>query len=123
MIRSLLLAATAGLIAAPLGAGTPSVPEYPKTYAQDLTETIFGEEVADPYRWLEDDRSLETGEWVKTQNKVTFGYLEKIPYRQELKERPVGFSFMKSQRLGMVQAFDTIKYNFPVYINIFISGG
>ncbi|TQV75178.1 S9 family peptidase [Aliikangiella marina] len=60
---------------------------YPQTKKGDVVDTYFGTEIADPYRWLEDDRSLETGEWVKTQNKVTFGYLEKIPYRQELKER------------------------------------
>jgi prolyl oligopeptidase len=43
--------------------------------------------VPDPYRWLEDDNSEETKAWVEAQNKVTFGYLEKIPYRQKLKSR------------------------------------
>ena len=38
-------------------------------------------------RWLEDDHSEGTGEWVKAQNEVTFNYLNKIPYREELKER------------------------------------
>lgn len=60
---------------------------YPETKKGDTVDTYFGTEVPDPYRWLEDDRSLETGEWVKTQNKVTFGYLEKIPYREQLKSR------------------------------------
>ena len=41
----------------------------------------------DPYRWLENDTSQEVKEWVKKQNKVTFNYLEKIPYRQKLKNR------------------------------------
>ncbi|WP_196137216.1 prolyl oligopeptidase family protein [Aliikangiella sp. G2MR2-5] len=60
---------------------------YPKTRKGEIVDTYFGADVADPYRWLEDDMSLETGEWVKTQNKVTFSYLEKIPYREKLKKR------------------------------------
>ncbi|WP_179353174.1 prolyl oligopeptidase family serine peptidase [Winogradskyella vidalii] len=61
--------------------------DYPKTNKIDTTDTYFGEVVADPYRWLEDDRSKETEAWVKAQNDVTFGYLDTIPYREELKER------------------------------------
>ncbi len=60
---------------------------YPETKTVDTVDTYFGEEVKDPYRWLEDDRSDETGAWVKAQNEVTGDYLDKIPYRQELKER------------------------------------
>ncbi|HCV79504.1 MAG TPA: S9 family peptidase, partial [Zunongwangia profunda] len=47
----------------------------------------FGTKVNDPYRWLEDDRSEETEEWVKAENKVTFGYLDKIPFKDDLKKR------------------------------------
>ena len=60
---------------------------YPDTKKVDTVDTYFGVEVKDPYRWLEDDRSAETAEWVKAENKVTFGYLEKIPFREELKKR------------------------------------
>jgi prolyl oligopeptidase len=60
---------------------------YPETKKVDTVNTYFGESVADPYRWLEDDRSEETEAWVKSQNEVTFGYLDNIPYREELKER------------------------------------
>ena len=60
---------------------------YPETKKVDTVTNYFGTDVKDPYRWLEDDRSKETEEWVKTQNQVTFGYLENIPYREELKER------------------------------------
>jgi prolyl oligopeptidase len=60
---------------------------YPETKKVDTVTTYFGTEVKDPYRWLEDDMSDETAEWVKAQNKVTFGYLDKIPYREELKKR------------------------------------
>jgi prolyl oligopeptidase len=60
---------------------------YPETKKVDTVDTYFGETVADPYRWLEDDRSAETEAWVKSQNEATFGYLDNIPYREELKER------------------------------------
>ncbi|HEY5469206.1 MAG TPA: prolyl oligopeptidase family serine peptidase [Bacteroidales bacterium] len=61
--------------------------EYPVTKKGDVVDTYFGIEVPDPYRWLEDDKSEETAAWVKEENKVTFGYLEKIPYRGEIKTR------------------------------------
>ncbi|WP_179021371.1 prolyl oligopeptidase family serine peptidase [Winogradskyella forsetii] len=61
--------------------------DYPETNKVIVTDTFFGETLDDPYRWLEDDRSKETEAWVKAQNEVTFGYLENIPYREELKER------------------------------------
>jgi len=60
---------------------------YPVTAKVDTVDTYFGTEVKDPYRWLEDDRSPETEAWVKDQNKTTFGYLEKIPFRNDLKNR------------------------------------
>lgn len=60
---------------------------YPETRMGDIVDTYFGVEVPDPYRWLEDDLSNETGDWVKAQNEVTAGYLTQIPYRAELKER------------------------------------
>lgn len=62
--------------------------EYPTTYQdKSVLEDYHGTQVADPYRWLEDDSSEETGDWVDTQNKVTFDYLSKIPYRQKIKDR------------------------------------
>jgi len=60
---------------------------YPVTKKGEVVDDYFGTKVEDPYRWLEDDLSLETGEWVKSQNEVTFGYLDKIPYRETLKKR------------------------------------
>ncbi len=61
--------------------------QYPATKKMDHTDTYFGVKIADPYRWLEDDNSPETAKWVEEQNKVTFGYLEKIPYRAKVKQR------------------------------------
>ncbi|HOU01849.1 MAG: prolyl oligopeptidase family serine peptidase [Bacteroidales bacterium] len=60
---------------------------YPVTHMGNVTDTIFGTPVPDPYRWLEDDMSAETAGWVQAQNKVTFGYLGKIPYREQIKKR------------------------------------
>ncbi|WP_228852881.1 prolyl oligopeptidase family serine peptidase [Aegicerativicinus sediminis] len=60
---------------------------YPITKKVDTVDTYFGEKVPDPYRWLEDDRSEETAEWVKEENKVTFDYLSQIPYREDLKNK------------------------------------
>lgn len=60
---------------------------YPVTDTVNVTDTYFGHEVADPYRWLEDDRSAETEAWVIAQNEVTFGYLNTIPTRDALKDR------------------------------------
>ena len=61
--------------------------KYPTTKKVDTVTNYFGTDVKDPYRWLEDDMSDETAEWVGEQNKVTFDYLAKIPYREELKNR------------------------------------
>jgi prolyl oligopeptidase len=62
-------------------------PTYPATRKIDHVDIYHGVKVPDPYRWLEDDNSAETAQWVEAQNKVTFAYLEKIPYRAKLKER------------------------------------
>lgn len=59
---------------------------YPETQKEDVTDNYFGTEVADPYRWLENDTSAATEAWVKAQNEVTFDYLDKIPFRNNLKE-------------------------------------
>ncbi len=61
--------------------------KYPETAKKPVVDTYFGTEVTDNYRWLEDDRSPETEAWVKAENEVTFDYLDKIPYREQLKNR------------------------------------
>jgi prolyl oligopeptidase len=64
-----------------------NIPVYPITRKSDHVDTYHGTKVPDPYRWLEDDTSAETAAWVAAQNKVTFPYLEKIPYRAALTAR------------------------------------
>jgi len=61
--------------------------EYPKTRKSNQTDDYFGTSVTDPYRWLEDLDSPETKDWVTAENKVTFGYLDKIPFREQIKAR------------------------------------
>jgi len=60
---------------------------YPETKKTETIDAYFGTEINDPYRWLEDDKSSETASWVKEENKVTFDYLSKIPFRNKIKER------------------------------------
>jgi prolyl oligopeptidase len=52
-----------------------------------VVDDYHGVKVADPYRWLEDDNSTETKDWVKRQNDLTFGYLDKIPFRDGIKNK------------------------------------
>ncbi len=62
-------------------------PEYPETKKAGVVEEYFGTKVSDPYRWLENGDSPEVAAWVEAENKFTFAYLEKIPYRQQVKDR------------------------------------
>jgi prolyl oligopeptidase len=91
-----LLAATASAqsVTAPngsAGGGSSSSNDpkivYPVTKKVEQFDDYFGTKVADPYRWLEDETSADTKAWVDEQNKLTFGYLDKIAYRQKLKDR------------------------------------
>ncbi len=60
---------------------------YPNTEKVDTVDVYFGTEVADPYRWLENDTSAATAAWVEAENKVTNEYLAQIPFRKQLLER------------------------------------
>lgn len=63
------------------------VSQYPATAKVDTVDTYFSVPVADPYRWLENDTSKETADWVSRQNDVTFSYLKGIPYRDAVRAR------------------------------------
>ena len=79
--------------------------DYPVTKKINVTDNYFGTVVNDPFRWLEDDLSDETEQWVDNQNNVTFEYLKSIPYRNQIKERltelwnyeKVGTPFMEGE--------------------------
>ena len=74
--------------------------KYPLTKRVDTMDNYFGTKVADPYRWLENDTSVATAEWVKEQNEVTNNYLSKIPFREKIRER-------------LTKAWDYPKYGIP----------
>jgi len=61
--------------------------EYPITEKVDQVDDYFGTQVADPYRWLEDDQAEDVKAWVQRQNELTFSYLENIPFRQKIRQR------------------------------------
>lgn len=66
----------------------PKIPvTYPATDSSDTKDNYFGTEIADPYRWLENDTAANTEAWVKTQNVATYGYLEQIPFRGAVRSR------------------------------------
>ncbi|MBU2033001.1 MAG: prolyl oligopeptidase family serine peptidase [Alphaproteobacteria bacterium] len=81
-------AATIALAAAPAAAQTADI-DYPETRATDTSEVLFGQTVADPYRWLENDvrTDPQVAEWVEAQNEVTDAYLAKLPGTAWFKER------------------------------------
>ena len=75
--------------------------DYPATRKVEQVDTYHGIQVSDPYRWLEDDNAADTLKWVEAENKVTFGYLDQIPFWAKLKER-------------LKQLFDYPKYGLPI---------
>ena len=74
---------------APVGAAENARIDYPQTRRIEHVDVYHGTEVADPYRWLEDDvrKSEQAAQWVAAENKVTFRYLESIPQRERIRER------------------------------------
>ncbi|MBO7464590.1 MAG: S9 family peptidase, partial [Bacteroidales bacterium] len=60
---------------------------YPEAERQDVTDNYFGHEVADPYRWMENDTTAQVAAWVEAENRVTDAYLQKIPFLKSLNRR------------------------------------
>ncbi len=83
MKRMTLLATTAVM----MSCGQQQKIVYPETAKVDTVDVYFGTQVPDPYRWLENDTSAATTAWVEAQNKVTDAYLDKIPFREDLRQR------------------------------------
>ena len=89
--------------------------QYPVTKTVEQTDDYFGTKVADPYRWLEDDKSAETKEWVTAQNIVTQGYLSKIPYRKNFQDAIE--KVFNPQRKTAVDLYAGRLLGVPVYPN------
>ncbi len=87
--RVLALALVCGAAAAVSCSNMKSIKHlpYPETVREEVSDNYFGVEVKDPYRWLEDDNSQATAQWVKAQNAVTQDYLSQIPFRDAIRER------------------------------------
>jgi len=91
--NTLLTGAATALVAAAIPAAAQgqdlTAPDYPETRTGDVVETPFGQEVADPYRWLENDvrTDEEVAAWVASENAVTDAFLAKLPGRDALKAR------------------------------------
>jgi prolyl oligopeptidase len=81
----LVLLSFTAAFAAPKDGDTPLV--YPKAKTVDQVDDYHGVKVSDPYRWLEDTDSADTHDWVEAENKLTFSYLDKIPYRGAIRDR------------------------------------
>ena len=73
------------LLSADKSASAPLI--YPQAKRGDQVDDYHGTKVADPYRWLEDTDSADTHAWVEAENKLTFGYLDQLPYRQAIHDR------------------------------------
>ncbi len=82
LFMTMALAFAAGTIFA----AQPKI-NYPAAERQDTVDNYFGTDVPDPYRWLEDDNSAATAQWVKEENKITQDYLKKIPFRDAIRKR------------------------------------
>jgi len=100
-LKATVLAASASLLATPAFAESIPLPQYPETRTVDVTEEIFGETVADPYRWLEEDvrGSEEVADWVARQNVVTESYLSQLEGNDWFKQR-IG-SLLNFERFGI----------------------
>lgn len=104
-LRSAALAASAVslALAAPLTAEEVPLPAYPETRTGDVAETLFGEEIADPYRWLEADvrNDAQVAAWVETQSEFTDTYLKALPGNDWFKAR-IG-ALLDYERFGIPQ--------------------
>lgn len=82
--------------------------EYPVTAKKEVVDTYFGTKVSDPYRWLEDDMSAETADWVKRQNETTQSYLKQIPYRDLIEKKLA--KLMNYEKVGMPEVSGDYTY-------------
>lgn len=85
----------------PICAETMPDIDYPQTRRDPIVETLFGEDIADPYRWLEGDvrGAPEVADWVERENAVTQDYLATLPQRGRFAKRIR--SFMDYERFGL----------------------
>ena len=76
-----------------------NVPPPPPTEVQEVVDTLHGVEVADPYRWLEDQEAPETRAWIDAQNAYTDTVLGALPGREAL--RAVAAAVLERDAIGL----------------------
>ncbi len=86
-ISLVILALLVFLPACQQGGKTQAQLSYPVTKKVDQVDDYFGTKVPDPYRWLENENAQDVKDWIQAENKLTFAYLEKIPYREKIRQR------------------------------------
>lgn len=74
-------------VASSVASASASRLAYPESKKVEHVDNYHGVDVPDPYRWLEDESSSDTARWIEDQNKVTFSYLNSIPFREKMRER------------------------------------
>jgi len=72
---------------------------YPDAAKSDHVDEYHGVKIPDPYRWLEDPDSPASRQWIEAENRLTFGYLEKIPQREAIRKRLT--ALWNYERFGM----------------------
>ena len=85
-MKNLILAFLASLLLFSISCDRSKV-KYPETQKINIVDNYFGVNVVDPYRWLENNQSDSVAKWVTAQNEVTFNYLNRIPFRDAIKQR------------------------------------
>ena len=100
-----MIVAVASLSASIQSSAKESQLQYPETRRIDQVDTFHGVEVADPYRWLEDDvrTSTEVAAWVDSQNQVTRAYLDAIKQRAAIHQRLTKLWNYETMANGMVE--------------------
>jgi prolyl oligopeptidase len=82
--RLMLLAGTAALI---LLSCTARTPEPPLTAVDTVTDTLHGVVIHDEYRWLEDQESPQTRQWIAQQNEYTESFFQYFPGKEKMRQR------------------------------------
>ena len=85
--------------------------KYPPTRRADVVDSLHGESIPDPYRWLEDADGAEVREWTAAQNAVTFAYLDRIRPGTHRLETPVGIVEAQLFENGEVEIARLARFN------------
>ena len=128
-LRIIFLFGLVALVASPILTAQEEQACSPETRRGDVVETIHGVELADPYRWLEEQQSDETRAWIEAQNAYTESLLGQLPYLDGLRERlteliridAVGVPFARGDRYFLAKR-DADQDLFVIYMREGLDG-